>query len=175
MRILEEALTFDDVLLVPAYSEVLPREVSLASQLTREIRVNLPVVSAAMDTVTEARLAITIAQEGGVGIIHKNMSIDSQARQVDRVKKFESGVISDPITVKPDTTIREVLDFIGEKFDPRCLAFHENRRYARTASYAQVTEKLYDRSRYRYRHYLPQLQPIIPILQPVIERLGYTV
>jgi len=74
-----------------------------------------------------------------------------------------------------ETTIREVLDFIGEKFDPRCLAFHENRRYARTASYAQVTEKLYDRSRYRYRHYLPQLQPIIPILQPVIERLGYTV
>jgi len=100
MRILEEALTFDDVLLVPAYSEVLPREVSLASQLTREIRVNLPVVSAAMDTVTEARLAITIAQEGGIGIIHKNMSIDHQARQVDRVKKFESGVISDPITVK---------------------------------------------------------------------------
>ena len=101
MRILEEALTFDDVLLVPAYSEVLPRDVSLASQLTREIRVNLPVVSAAMDTVTEARLAITIAQEGGIGIIHKNMSIDNQARQVDRVKKFESGVISDPITAVP--------------------------------------------------------------------------
>ena len=94
MRILEEALTFDDVLLVPAYSEVLPREVSLSSQLTREIRVNLPVVSAAMDTVTEARLAITIAQEGGIGIIHKNMSIESQAREVDRVKKFESGVIT---------------------------------------------------------------------------------
>ena len=102
MRILEEALTFDDVLLVPAYSEVLPREVSLASKLTREIRVNLPVVSAAMDTVTEARLAITIAQEGGIGIIHKNMSIDNQARQVDRVKKFESGVISDPITRQPE-------------------------------------------------------------------------
>ena len=80
MRILEEALTFDDVLLVPAYSEVLPREVSLSSQLTREIRVNLPVVSAAMDTVTEARLAITIAQEGGIGIVHKNMSIENQAR-----------------------------------------------------------------------------------------------
>src|SRR6202522_2683075 len=101
MRILEEALTFDDVLLVPAYSEALPREVSLSSQLTREIRVNLPVMSAAMDTVTEARLAITIAQEGGIGIIHKNMSVDNQARQVDRVKKFESGVISDPITVSP--------------------------------------------------------------------------
>ena len=112
MRILEEALTFDDVLLVPAYSEVLPRDVSLASKLTREIQVNLPVVSAAMDTVTEARLAITIAQEGGIGIIHKNMSIDNQARQVDRVKKFESGVISDPISVKPDMTIRQVLELL---------------------------------------------------------------
>ena len=115
MRILEEALTFDDVLLVPAYSEVLPRDVSLASQLTREIRVNLPVVSAAMDTVTEARLAITIAQEGGIGIIHKNMSIDNQARQVDRVKKFESGVISDPITVNPDMTIRQVMELTRAK------------------------------------------------------------
>ncbi len=115
MRILEEALTFDDVLLVPAYSEVLPRDVSLASQLTREIRVNLPVVSAAMDTVTEARLAITIAQEGGIGIIHKNMSIDHQARQVDRVKKFESGVISDPITVNPDMTIRQVIELTRAK------------------------------------------------------------
>jgi IMP dehydrogenase len=115
MRILEEALTFDDVLLVPAYSEVLPRDVSLASQLTREIRVNLPVVSAAMDTVTEARLAITIAQEGGIGIIHKNMSIDNQARQVDRVKKFESGVISDPITVSPDMTIRQVIELTRAK------------------------------------------------------------
>ena len=110
MRILEEALTFDDVMLVPAYSEVLPREVSLSSQLTREIRLNLPVVSAAMDTVTEARLAIAMAQEGGIGIIHKNMSVDAQARQVDRVKKFESGVISDPITVKPDMTIRQVIE-----------------------------------------------------------------
>src|SRR5580658_10653184 len=97
MRILEEALTFDDVLLVPARSDVLPRDVDLSTQLTRKIRLGLPVVSAAMDTVTEARLAITIAQEGGIGIIHKNMSIDSQAREVDRVKKFESGVISDPI------------------------------------------------------------------------------
>src|SRR6204780_5102967 len=115
MRILEEALTFDDVLLVPAYSEVLPRDVSLASKLTREIQVNLPVVSAAMDTVTEARLAITIAQEGGIGIVHKNMSIDNQARQVDRVKKFESGGISDPITVKPDMTIRQVIDLTRSK------------------------------------------------------------
>ncbi len=110
MRILQEALTFDDVLLVPAYSEVLPREVDLTTQLTRRIRLNLPVVAAAMDTVTEARLAITIAQEGGIGIIHKSMPIEAQAREVGRVKKFESGVIKDPITVTPQTTIREVLE-----------------------------------------------------------------
>jgi IMP dehydrogenase len=110
MRILEEALTFDDVLLVPARSEVLPREVSLSTQLTRRIRLGLPVLSAAMDTVTEARLAITMAQEGGIGIIHKNMSIESQAREVAQVKKFESGVITDPITVPPDTTIRQVIE-----------------------------------------------------------------
>ena len=110
MRILEEALTFDDVLLVPAYSEVLPREVDLSTQLTRKIRLNLPIVSAAMDTVTEARLAIAIAQEGGIGIIHKSMTIDAQALEVARVKKFESGVVVDPITVTPETTIREVLD-----------------------------------------------------------------
>jgi IMP dehydrogenase len=115
MRILEQALTFDDVLLVPAYSDVLPREVDLSTQLTRRIRLNIPVVSAAMDTVTEARLAITIAQEGGIGIIHKNMSIAAQAREVDRVKKFESGVITDPITVTPDKTIREVLDLTRAK------------------------------------------------------------
>jgi IMP dehydrogenase len=110
MRIDQEALTFDDVLLVPAYSEVLPREVDLSTRLTRNIRLNLPLVSAAMDTVTEARLAITIAQEGGIGIVHKNMSADAQAREVLRVKKYESGVISDPITVTPDKTIREVIE-----------------------------------------------------------------
>ncbi|HEV8019137.1 MAG TPA: IMP dehydrogenase [Steroidobacteraceae bacterium] len=110
MRILEEALTFDDVLLVPAYSELLPREADLSTRVTRRIRLNVPIMSAAMDTVTEARLAITIAQEGGIGIIHKSMSIDAQAREVARVKKFESGVIRDPITVPPDMTIREVLD-----------------------------------------------------------------
>ena len=110
MRILEEALTFDDVLLVPAYSEVLPREVDLSTQLTRRIRLNVPLLSAAMDTVTEARLAITIAQEGGIGIVHKSMSIEAQAREVGRVKKFESGLIKDPITVPPTMTIREVLD-----------------------------------------------------------------
>jgi IMP dehydrogenase len=110
MRILEEALTFDDVLLVPAYSEILPREVDLSTRVTRRIRLNVPLMSAAMDTVTEARLAIAIAQEGGVGIIHKSMSIEAQAREVGRVKKFESGVIRDPITVSPAMTIREVLD-----------------------------------------------------------------
>jgi IMP dehydrogenase len=110
MRILEEALTFDDVLLVPAYSEILPREVDLSTRVTRKIRLNVPLLSAAMDTVTEARLAITIAQEGGIGIIHKSMTIEAQAREVGRVKKFESGVIKDPITVSPNMTIREVLD-----------------------------------------------------------------
>ena len=110
MRILEEALTFDDVLLVPARSDVLPREVDLSTQLTRGIRIGLPLVSAAMDTVTEARLAITMAQEGGMGMIHKNMPIDAQAREVGHVKKFESGVIADPITVSPDATIRQVIE-----------------------------------------------------------------
>jgi IMP dehydrogenase len=109
MRIIHEALTFDDVLLEPAYSEVLPREVKLKTQLTRTLTLNIPIISAAMDTVTEARLAITLAQEGGIGIIHKNMSPKDQARQVQQVKKFESGVIHDPITVTPDTTIRDVI------------------------------------------------------------------
>ena len=110
MRIVHKALTFDDVLLQPAYSEVLPRDVSLGTRLTDRIRLNIPILSAAMDTVTEARLAITLAQEGGLGIIHKNMSCEDQARQVRRVKKYESGVISDPITVDPDKTIREVIE-----------------------------------------------------------------
>src|SRR5690349_19718144 len=106
-RVTEKALTFDDVLLVPAYSEVLPRQVNLQTRLTREITLNIPLLSAAMDTVTEARLAIALAQEGGIGILHKNMSADAQARHVRQVKKYESGVISDPITVTPDTTIRK--------------------------------------------------------------------
>ncbi len=110
MRIVQEALTFDDVLLVPAYSEVLPRDADLSTQLTRGIRLNLPFASAAMDTVTEARLAITLAQEGGIGIIHKNMPAAEQAREVGRVKKYESGVIKDPITVRPDASIRQVIE-----------------------------------------------------------------
>ena len=110
LRVVEEALTFDDVLLVPAHSTVLPREVELKTRLTREISLNIPLVSAAMDTVTEARLAIALAQEGGIGIIHKNMSAHEQAEQVRRVKKYEAGVIKEPITVTPDTTIRRVLE-----------------------------------------------------------------
>jgi len=110
MQLSGEALTFDDVTLVPGYSEVLPSEVTLQTRLTREIYLNAPVVSAAMDTVTEARLAIAIAQEGGIGVIHKNMTLQKQAEQVLIVKKYEAGVIKDPITVNPGTTIREVLD-----------------------------------------------------------------
>ncbi|MFO1270157.1 MAG: IMP dehydrogenase [Rubrivivax sp.] len=110
MRLLGKALTFDDVLLVPAFSQVLPRDTSLATQLTRNIRLNLPLVSAAMDTVTEARLAIAIAQEGGVGIVHKNLTPRQQAAEVARVKRYESGVLRDPITVAPETTVRQVIE-----------------------------------------------------------------
>jgi IMP dehydrogenase len=109
LRIQAEALTFDDVSLVPAHSTVLPRDVSLATRLTRNLRLNLPIVSAAMDTVTEARLAIAMAQLGGIGILHKNMSVERQSAEVARVKGFEAGVIRDPFTVGPETTIGEVL------------------------------------------------------------------
>lgn len=108
LRITEEALTFDDILLSPGYSEVLPKDVSLKTQLTRKLSLNIPMVSAAMDTVTESRLAIAIAQEGGLGIIHKNMTPEQQAKEVRKVKKFESGVVKDPITVSSDTSIREL-------------------------------------------------------------------
>jgi len=109
MRILAEALTYDDVFLVPAHSLVLPRDVDTSTRLTRKLRLNIPIVSAAMDTVTEARLAITMAQSGGIGIIHKNMTVEQQSAEVRLVKKFEAGVIRNPITVSPDTSIREVL------------------------------------------------------------------
>ena len=115
MQIIQEALTFDDVLLVPAHSVVLQREVELTTQLTRKITLNIPLVSAAMDTVTEARLAIAIAQEGGIGIIHKNMTAEQQAREVRHVKKYESGVIKDPITVGPDVSIRDVIKLTRAK------------------------------------------------------------
>ncbi len=110
MRINGEALTFDDVLLVPAYSNLLPRDASLVTKLTREIDLNIPIISAAMDTVTEHRLAISLAQQGGIGIIHKNLNISQQASEVRKVKKYESGVVDDPVTVTADTTIQEVLD-----------------------------------------------------------------
>ncbi len=109
MRLLGQALTFDDVLLVPAFSQVLPRDTSLATRFSRSIALNLPLVSAAMDTVTEARLAITIAQEGGIGIVHKNLTPKQQAAEVARVKRYESGILRDPITVRPDQTVREVM------------------------------------------------------------------
>ncbi|MCA3178692.1 MAG: IMP dehydrogenase [Burkholderiales bacterium] len=110
MRLAKKALTFDDVLLVPAFSEVLPRDTSLATRLTRGIALNIPLVSAAMDTVTESRLAIAIAQEGGIGIVHKNLRPAEQAREVARVKRFESGMVRDPITVTPEMPVREVIE-----------------------------------------------------------------
>jgi IMP dehydrogenase len=109
MRVVQKALTFDDVLLIPAHSSVLPRDVSLTTHLTRGITLNIPVVAAAMDTVTEARLAIAIAQEGGIGIVHKNMPPKSQAAEVTKVKRFESGIVKDPITISPNMKVREVL------------------------------------------------------------------
>ncbi|MGD2116989.1 MAG: IMP dehydrogenase [Chromatiales bacterium] len=115
MRIAQEALTFDDVLLLPAHSRVLPKDVSLDTQITRDIRLNIPLISAAMDTVTEARLAIAMALEGGIGIIHKNMTPAEQAEQVSLVKRYESGVINNPITVTPETTVREVMQLTREK------------------------------------------------------------
>ena len=110
MRLLQQALTFDDVLLVPAHSVILPREVNLSTQLTRNIKLNIPLVSAAMDTVTEAPLAIVLAQEGGLGIVHKNMTAAQQAAHVSRVKRFESGVVNDPVTIHPNMTVRDVIE-----------------------------------------------------------------
>lgn len=109
LTIVQEALTFDDVLLLPAYSNVLPKDVCLKTRLTRDIELNIPLLSAAMDTVTEARMAISMAQEGGIGILHKNMDIAAQAAEVRRVKKFEAGMVKDPITVSPDTSVGELI------------------------------------------------------------------
>jgi IMP dehydrogenase len=114
MRVVQKALTFDDVLLIPAHSTVLPRDVSLTTQLTRGISLNIPIVSAAMDTVTDARLAIAIAQEGGIGIVHKNMPPKSQAAEVTKVKRFESGIVKDPITISPTMKVRDVLKLTGQ-------------------------------------------------------------
>ena len=110
LRVTNEALTFDDVLLRPGYSEVLPADVSLGSRLTRDININIPLLAAAMDTVTESRLAISIAQEGGIGIVHKNMSVNEQAEEVRRVKKFESGVIRDPITIESNASVKDLIE-----------------------------------------------------------------
>jgi IMP dehydrogenase len=114
MRVVQKALTFDDVLLIPAHSQVLPRDVSLKTRLTRTINLNIPLVSAAMDTVTEARLAIAIAQEGGIGIIHKNINPRAQAAEVAKVKRFESGVVKDPITISQNMTVRDVLNLTNQ-------------------------------------------------------------
>lgn len=114
MRIRAKALTFDDVLLVPGYSEILPRDVDLGTRLTRNVSLRLPILSAPMDTVTESRLAIAMAQAGGVGVIHKNLSVKDQAREVSRVKRFESGLLKDPITVTPDMTVRDVVAITTE-------------------------------------------------------------
>ncbi len=109
MRVIQKALTFDDVLLVPAHSNILPRDVDLSTQLTRNIRLNLPLLSSAMDTVTEARLAIAIAQEGGIGIVHKNMSAKAQALEISKVKRYESGIVKDPVIIAPHLSVRDVL------------------------------------------------------------------
>ena len=114
-RILNEGLTFDDVLMVPAYSEVMPAEVDVSSQLTRNIRLNMPIISSPMDTVTEAEMAIGMAQEGGIGIVHKNLSIEDQALQVDRVKRAEHGVIVDPVTLPPEASVRDAIRIMDER------------------------------------------------------------
>ena len=113
-RIAADAVTFDDVLLVPSFSEVLPSDVSLRSKLTRNIDLNIPMVAAAMDTVTESRLAIALAQEGGIGIVHKNMSLESQAKEVRAVKKFESGIIRDPVTISPAASLNDLINLTSE-------------------------------------------------------------
>ena len=128
LRIAYEALTFDDVLLLPAYSEVLPKNTNLQTRLTKEIRLNIPVISAAMDTVTEAKMAISMAQLGGMGILHKNMSIERQASRVRHVKKFESGTVADPITVTPDVSVGELLRITSDNKISGVPVVDENRQ-----------------------------------------------
>ncbi|MBL0063798.1 MAG: IMP dehydrogenase [Bacteroidetes bacterium] len=113
-RFLGDALTYDDVLIVPAYSEVLPNETNVGSYLTKKIRLNIPILSAAMDTVTESEMAIAIAQEGGIGMLHKNMTIDQQAAEVRKVKRSESGMISNPVTLHADALVREAMELMKE-------------------------------------------------------------
>ena len=113
-KIINEGITFDDVLLMPAYSEVLPREVDTTTYLTRDIKINIPLISAAMDTVTEAKMAISMAQEGGIGVIHKNLSIEDQAKEVKKVKRAENGMIIDPITIFAHNTVEDALKLMCE-------------------------------------------------------------
>ena len=114
-RILDTGLTFDDVLLVPAYSEVMPSEVDVSTRLTRNISINVPILSSPMDTVTESDMAIAMAQEGGIGVIHKNMSIERQALEVERVKRSENGVIVDPVSLPPHAKVQEVIDLMEKR------------------------------------------------------------
>ena len=113
-KIIGEGITFDDVLLVPAYSEVIPNQVDLSTNLTKKIRLNIPMMSAGMDTVTEHRMAIAMARQGGIGIIHKNMSIEQQAEEVDKVKRSENGVITDPFSLSPEHTLQDADDLMGK-------------------------------------------------------------
>ena len=145
LRISQEALTFDDILLVPGYSEVLPNEVSLKTRLTRGIELNIPLVSAAMDTVTEARLAIAMAQEGGIGIIHKNMTIEQQAAEVRKVKRYEAGVVKDPITIEADATVRDLFELTRMHNIPafRCCTMATGRhRHSRDVRSKAVWKRL---------------------------------
>ena len=114
LRIANQALTFDDVLLLPGYSEVLPSEVDLSTQLTKSIKLNIPIISAAMDTVTESRMSIALAELGGLGVVHKNLTIEEQAREVKLVKKYESGVVRDPITIRSDNSVAELVQLTRE-------------------------------------------------------------
>ena len=127
-KIAFEGLTFDDVLLIPAYSEVLPREVNLETRFSRHIKLNIPFVSAAMDTVTESTMAIAIAREGGIGVIHKNMSIDEQARQVSIVKRAENGMIYDPVTIRRGSKVRDALALMNEYHRRRPLGRYCNQQ-----------------------------------------------
>ena len=136
MRLLQKALTFDDVLLVPAYSNVLPRETVLSTQFTRDLRLNIPFCSAAMDTVTEANLAIALAQEGGIGIIHKNMTAQAQAAEVNKVKRHEAGMVADPITIGPDMIVADVI-----RLYPRTQHFRSSRLFEGEKVLGMVTHR----------------------------------
>ncbi len=125
--VVKESLTFDDLLLVPAASSILPRDVDTSTILTKNISLNIPIVSAAMDTVTESRTAICMAQEGGIGIIHRNMSIEQQAIEVDQVKKSESGMVVDPITIEPEQKVSDALELMNQIFHIRCPCCKERK------------------------------------------------